>query len=158
MRINFEQKNVFLSAGCCALPLSPYCFVLPSRPLVTLAGCCMLSCICCHIDLCHPLIISSHQLLVVCCTPLSPYLVAPPSCPLVMPASCCILRHLCYPILLCRPLALLSLAFPLLPYHVAPPSCLLSMPDGCCMLRCPPTSCAALSLHRLVVTWCVASP
>ena len=104
------------------LHLPPYCLAPLYCPLVMLAGCCVLCCICCRIVLPRPLVLSLRQLVFACPTPLLPYLVV----------------------------VLLSLASPLLPYYVAPPPCHLTAPASCYMLRCCSMSCAALHVARLL--------
>ena len=149
----------FAPAGCCLLPLSPYCLALPSCPLVAPSGCCVLHCISGHIVLCRPLGLSLRQLVVACCMPLLPslvglhrplvlllcrlvvvcqvtsvaYCIAPSSHPLVDCIASVVLSC-CATLLFCPCTSwLLLLALPLLPYCLAPPSRPLHAPAGCCM-------------------------
>ena len=66
---------LFMPAGCCVSPQSPYHLASPSCSLVAPDGCCVLHCISCHIILCCPRILLLRQLVVACRTPLSPSLV-----------------------------------------------------------------------------------
>jgi len=76
-----------IAPACCCIASPHPLIALPSRHLVPPAGCRIASC---RPLLRHPLVNSSHQLVVA-----SPLLIlslrpVPPSCPLVAPSGCCV--------------------------------------------------------------------